>query len=148
MSYTQLLYHIVIRTKKNHTVLSLDHSEELYRYIWGIVKNKKSVLYRINGTEDHVHLLVSMHPTIALSDMVKDIKAASSKFLKQEGSFNNFTSWSEGYAALTYSLREKDTIINYIKGQRKHHQKVPFKDEYKAFIHEMGLEFDERDWDK
>ncbi len=105
MSYVQLLYHIVIRTKANQLVLSLEHSDELYRYIWGIVKNKKSVLYRINGTEDHVHILLSLHPTIALSDFMREMKAETSKT-------------------------------------------ISFRDEYVAFLKEMNLELDERDWSK
>ncbi len=70
MSYTRLLYHIVIRTKANQPTLSIAHSDHLYRYIWGIIKNKNCYLYRINGTEDHIHILVSVHPTLALSDFI------------------------------------------------------------------------------
>lgn len=148
MSYTQLLYHIVIRTKASQPTLSLEHSDELYRYLWGIVKNKNSKLYRVNGVEDHLHLLVSMHPTIALSDFVRDLKTESSKMLKHTVGYERFTAWSEGYAALTYSLRDKDMIINYIINQREHHKRVSFRDEYEAFLKEMGLTLDERDWNR
>jgi REP element-mobilizing transposase RayT len=148
MSYVKLLYHAVIRTKSNKPVLSLDHSDELYRYIWGIIKNKQSVLYRINSTEDHVHLLFSLHPTIALADFMREMKAETSKMLKRTPGFENFTAWSEGYAALSYSLNDKDTIIRYIKNQREHHKKVSFREEYEAFLAEMELQLDERDWNK
>jgi REP element-mobilizing transposase RayT len=148
MSYVQLLYHIVIRTKASQPVLSLEHSDELYRYIWGIIKNKNSILYRINGVEDHVHILLSLHPTIALSDFVREMKAESSKMLKRTTGFERFTAWSEGYAALTYSLRDKEMIIDYIKKQREHHKKVSFKEEYMAFLEEMGLTLDDRDWNR
>jgi REP element-mobilizing transposase RayT len=148
MSYVQLLYHVVIRTKSNVPTLSLEHSEELYRYIWGIIKNKKSVLYRINGMEEHVHILLSLHPTIALSDFMREMKVETSKMLKSTTGFENFTAWSEGYAALSYSLKDKDMIINYIKNQREHHKKCLFREEYVKFLKEMGLVLDERDWNR
>jgi REP element-mobilizing transposase RayT len=148
MSYVSLLYHTIIRTKGNRQALPLDRSEELYRYIWGIIKNKNSVLYRINGVEDHVHILFSLHPTIALSDFMREMKAETSKMLKRTAGFENFEAWSEGYAALTYSLNDKDKIINYIKNQREHHKKVSLREEYEAFLAEMKMELDERDWEK
>jgi REP element-mobilizing transposase RayT len=148
MSHIQLLYHVIIRTKAGLPVLSLEHSDELYRYIWGIIKNKNSVLYRINGMEDHVHILLSLHPTIALSDFMREMKAETSKMLKRTAGFEKFTSWSDGYAALTYSLKDKGMIINYIKNQREHHKKISFRDEYVAFLKEMKLELDERDWNR
>ncbi len=146
MSYTQLLYHIVIRTKANEKTLSLAHSDELYRYIWGIIDNSKSTLYRINGMEDHLHILMSLNPTIALADFMRDMKAETSKMLKRTAGFERFTAWSEGYAALTYCLKDKNIIVNYIKEQREHHRTLSFREEYEKFLDEMGLSLDERDW--
>ena len=148
MSYVQLLYHIIIRTKAGQPVLSLEHSDELYRYIWGVIKNKNSVLYRINGMEDHVHIFLSLHPTIALSDFMREMKAETSKMLKRTAGFEKFAAWSEGYAALSYHLKDKEMIINYIKNQREHHKTISFRDEYVAFLNEMKLSLDERDWNR
>ena len=148
MSYTQLIYHVVIRTKGSKQTLSLDHSDDLYRYIWGIIKNKNSVLYRVNGMEDHIHILFSLRPTIALSDFMRELKAETSKMLKRTVGFEQFIAWSEGYAALTYSLRDKEMVVNYIKNQREHHKVYSFKEEYILFLKDMGLELDEMDWHK
>ena len=148
MSYVQLLYHIVIRTKCSEAVLPNERADELYRYIWGIIKNHNGVLYRINGMPDHVHILVSLPPTIALSDFMREMKAETSKMLKKTAGFENFRAWGEGYAALTYSLRDKDLIVNYIKKQREHHSINSFKEEYINFIKEMGQEWDERNLGK
>ena len=148
MSYVQLIYHVVIRTKASQPTLSIEHSDELYRYIWGIIKNRNSVLYRINGMEEHIHILFSLHQTIALSDFMRDLKIETSKMLKRTIGFERFTAWSDGYAALTYGLRDKDMIINYIKKQREHHKTVLFREEYVNFLKEMGLELDERDWNR
>ena len=113
-----------------------------------VFNRNESVLYCINGMEEHVHILLSLHPSIALSDFMRDMKAGTSKMLKRTVGFENFTAWSEGYAALSYSLREKDMIINYIKNQREHHKTLSFKEEYVAFVKEMRLTIDERDWQK
>ena len=139
MSYVQLIYHVVIRTKASQPTLSIEHSDKLYRYIWGIVKNKNSLLYRVNGMEEHIHIFFSLHPTISLSDFMRDLKIETSKMLKRTTGFEQFTGWSEGYAALTYSLKDKDMIIRYIKNQREHHKAISLREEYEGFIKEMGL---------
>lgn len=145
MSYIQSLHHIVIRTKYSENALSSEHSEELYRYIWGYIKNKKSFLYRINGMPDHIHILVGIHPTIALSDFVKELKTSTNAWMKSnKDKFPKFKSWGEKYAAFTLRYQEKDIVINYIKNQQKHHQKEIFKDEYRRLIEENGIDIDEQ----
>jgi REP element-mobilizing transposase RayT len=149
MSYVQLLIHAVVRTYKSEPTLPTDDRVKfLYREIWGIIKNKGGYLYRINSMSDHVHILFTLPPTLALSDVMKAIKASSSKILKSAEGFEQFEAWGEGYAALSYSLRDKDKIVNYIINQQEHHKTTAFRDEYLAFIKEMGLVFDERDWDR
>jgi REP element-mobilizing transposase RayT len=98
--------------------------------------------------KDHVHILFSLHPTIAISDFMRELKAETSKMLKRTTGFESFTAWGEGYAALSCSLKEKDVVVNYIKNQREHHKKVSFREEYITLIKEMGLELDERIWSK
>ena len=149
MSYVQIFIHAVIRTYKSERTLPTDDRVKfLYREIWGIITSKGGHLYRINSMSDHVHLLFTIPPTIAISDFMRAIKASSSKIIKEKEGFENFKSWGKGYAALSYSLRDKNMIVNYIINQQKHHKKVSFKDEYLSFIKEMGLKFDERDWDR
>ena len=149
MSYVQILVHAVVRTYKSENTLPTDgRIKFLYQIIWGIIKNKGGYLYRINSVSDHVHLLFTMPPIISISDFMKAIKASSSKIIKTKEGFENFKSWGEGYAALSYSLRDKDKIAKYIINQQEHHKEVNFKEEYKAFIQEMRLEFNERDWNR
>jgi REP element-mobilizing transposase RayT len=78
-SYRQILYHIVFCTYRRENTLPEEHHEELYRYIWGIIKKRNSVLYRMNGTENHIHILSDLHPGIALSDYIKEIKTATNR---------------------------------------------------------------------
>lgn len=94
--------------------------------------------------EDHIHIFSDLHPSISLSDYVKNIKVASSLWMKNHGSFPAFSGWQDGYGAFTYSAREKDIIINYIKNQKAHHQKEIFYDEYKRLLYEHQIDFDEQ----
>ncbi|HRD59176.1 MAG TPA: IS200/IS605 family transposase [Ferruginibacter sp.] len=143
-TYRQIYYQIVFGTKNREHTISEEFEHDLYKYIWGIIDKHKCKLYRINSMPDHIHIFSDLHPTVCLSDYIKDIKVASSIWIKESGKFPNFTSWQEGYGAFTYSIRERDMIINYIKKQKEHHKKESFFDEYKRLLKENGIEFDEK----
>src|SRR5688500_1912186 len=104
-SHRQIIYQVVFGTKNRESVIPEDYCEELYGYIGGIIKNKNCKQHRINGVKDHIHILSYLHPSISLSDYIKDIKVASSMWMKGDGKFPDFRSWQDGYAALTYSVR-------------------------------------------
>ena len=144
MAYTQTLYHIVLRTKRSEPSIAQENVSSLYKYIWGIIKNKKGKLYRINGIEDHIHILCDLHSNFALADFVKSIKVATSLWLKQSSDFPFFQGWSEGYAAFTYSYKDKEVLINYIKNQKEHHQKENTHNELMCLWKENGMEPDAR----
>lgn len=144
MSYTKLIYHIVFRTKYGRDTIPEIHEKELYAYMMGIVNNKKSKLYRIGGVENHIHLLVDIHPTYALSDFMKELKEYSSKWLSHNSHFPDFEGWAVSFAAFTYNLNDKQKIVNYIMNQREHHKTVSFENEYRQFLIENGIEIDER----
>ena len=143
-AYRQILYHIIFRTKSSEKTIELAHSANLYQYIWGIINNKKCTLFRINGMEDHIHILSDLHPSVALADYIRDIKVSSSKWTKESGLFPNFKGWGIKYCAFTYAYRDRDTIINYIKNQREHHKKESFQDEIKRLFKEHGIDLDEQ----
>jgi putative transposase len=143
-SYRQLLYHIVFRTMDNRPTIKQDHSDQLYAYITGIIKNKNSHLYRINGVENHLHILTDLHPSFAPADIIRDIKAYSSKWMKSSCLFPDFNGWAEGYAALTCSYMSVDKLIEYIKNQQEHHRKKSFEEEYRRLLMEAGINIDER----
>jgi len=144
-SYRQLYYHVVFGTKFRKPTIPDVHCQLLYKYIWGIIENKKCKLYRINGCEEHIHLLVDIHPTIAVSTFVKDLKVSTSLWLKQQREFQNFEGWSEGFGIFTVSHSDKDRVIEYIKNQKEHHLKLTFLDEYKTLLKEYEIDFDEKD---
>jgi len=143
-TYTQTCYHIVFSTKEREPTLKANRRPDLFRYIWGILKNRKSHLYRVNGAEDHVHILTSLHPSVSLANLVKDTKTGSSIWIKQNSVFRMFSHWQDGYAAFTHSKQEIDGLIEYVKGQEDHHLRTTFVDEYRKLLEEAGIEFDER----
>ena len=143
-TYTQILYHIVFATKDRQPALSDSRRDDLFRYTSGIIKNKNNRPVWINGVRDHVHILLSLHPTIPLAGLVKDIKVASSVWIKENRVFPNFVAWQEGYGAFTYSLREEPELIAYVKQQEEHHRKTTFLEEYRQLLRDAGIKFDER----
>ena len=143
-SYRQILYHLTFHTKIGEKVLHNSGNEELFKYIWGVIKNKKCRLYRINGVEDHIHIVCDLHPSIALADLVKDIKVSSSIWIKARGIYPLFSNWAESYGAFTLSIREKDIIIIYVMNQQEHHRRENFRDEFIRLLKENGVDFDEK----
>lgn len=143
-THTQLIYHLVFSTKHREPTIVPDQKKRLFAYIHNLLTNKNCHLYRINGVEDHLHILTHIHPTIAISILVKDIKLASDDFIKSEGIFPDFKGWQDGYGAFTESIKAKERLINYIKNQEEHHRKISFLDEYKQLLKEYEIEFDEK----
>jgi REP element-mobilizing transposase RayT len=116
----------------------------MFEYIWGVLENHKCHLYRLNGVEDHIHILTHLHPTVSLSSLVKDIKVASSKFIKENKLFPGFDGWQDGYSAFTISFSEKERLIEYVKNQEEHHRVESFDDELRRLLKEQNIDFDDR----
>lgn len=146
-SYTNLLLHVIIRTKYSRDAFPNEHAEKLYRYIWGFVRGKKCVLHRINGIPNHLHLLVDLHPSIAVSDFVKELKTSTHAWLKKQHTiFPDFIAWGSQYAALAVSEADKERVVAYIARQREHHKVVNFENEYRKILQENGINPDEQYW--
>lgn len=145
MAYTKLIYHIVLRTYQGTAPIVEEYEKDLYMYIYGFCKKRQCVLLRINGMPDHIHLLISLPPSIAIATFVHDLKIATNNFLTiNRSKFPSFVKWSEGYCALTYSKNETTRVIQYIINQKVHHSKTSVRDELIELLNEMGVEFDER----
>jgi putative transposase len=143
-TYTQIIYQIVFSTRNRENTLTKDNRPRLFEYIVGIIQKNKCHVYRINGVEDHIHIAMHLHPATALALLIKDIKIASSVYIKEKRLFKNFNGWQDGYGVFTYSYRDKDNVIEYVKNQEEHHRKVISKDEYIALLKENGVAYDER----
>ena len=143
MSAVSSMYHIVINTYRRQMTIPDSTSEHMYRYIWSIVKSRHCHLYRINGIGNHIHMLIELSPTVALSDLVRDIKQGSSKWAKQQVYFPQFSGWGKEYGAFSCARRDKDAIMNYIINQREHHKSQTFENEYQAMVVASGLEWND-----
>ncbi|MCH6234216.1 IS200/IS605 family transposase [Cognataquiflexum rubidum] len=141
-TYTQIIFHIVFSTKHRKPVLLQTEKKRLFAYIHQLLTNKNCHLYRVNGMEEHIHILTHIHPTLSVAALIKDIKLASSDFINREGIFPNFNGWQDGYSAFSESIKAKDRLMNYIKTQEEHHKKVSFLEEYQAFLEEYEIKFD------
>ena len=143
MSYRQLFYHIVFRTKSSSQAIAVEKEEMLYRYIWGFAKNKGAVLYRIGGMPDHIHMFADIPPTVSIADFMRDLKTSSSVFLSSHaGDFPRFKGWAKSYCIISYSLKDKDKIIGYIANQKEHHKKASFMEELLCLLLENGIDVD------
>jgi len=118
--------------------------DELCKYVTGIVNNQKQKLYIINCMQDHIHILLSLSPTIATSDLVRDIKSNSSAFINNKKWLNNKFNWQEGFGAFTYGQSQLPVIINYIKNQEDHHKRKTFREEYIDFLKKFEVDYNEK----
>jgi len=143
-SYTSIIYQIVFGTKYRQPTLEVKRRDELFKYISGILINKKCHLYQIGGVEDHIHILTHIHPEVALASLVKDIKIASNKYIKEKSLFRKFTEWQDSYGAFTYAQQDKERLIQYVANQVEHHKTKTFKEEFIELLKEHNIEFDER----
>lgn len=140
MSYINSLHHIVISTYHRKMTINDYYRKDLYRYIWKIITDRKCFLCRINGIGNHVHLLVDLHQTVALADLVREIKRKTSIWMKRCGYFPLFEGWSHEYAAFSKSMSHKHTVIQYIINQQEHHRRKSFAEEIFDIYKEEGIE--------
>ncbi len=101
-------------------------------------------MYRIGGVEDHIHIITHLHPSVSLSQLIKDIKLSTSRFIKQQGQLPDFRGWQDGYSAFTYSIQSKDSLIEYVKNQEKHHKIKTFVEELIELFEEHQIIYDEK----
>ena len=143
MSFIRLNYHIVFATKRREPTIDLANERRVYALLFSIMKKYGATVFRIGGMPDHVHICVSIPPTIAVSDFVKHIKRESSLAIKQNSILAKWDGWQNGSGCFSYSKNDVDNIVNYIKGQKEHHRKRSFIDEYRAWLIENGVSSDE-----
>jgi putative transposase len=142
-TYSQLYIQIVFAVNGRECFIKEAFREELQKYMAGIIANKKQKLFAIYCMPDHVHILVSMKPSLAISDLVRDIKSSSSGFINEKKWANNNFSWQEGFGAFSYHKSQANDVVKYIFSQPEHHKKITFKEEYHNFLIEYEIEYDE-----
>jgi REP element-mobilizing transposase RayT len=143
-TFTNLLTHVIFSTKDRLPCIKADLKPKLLAYIGGIVREVRGKAYSIDGTSDHVHMLVSLPPSLALSDAVRTIKANTSGWVHDLGMSHRTFGWQTGYGAFSVSKSNASDVIKYIQTQEEHHRKISFQEEFIAFLRRHGIEYDER----
>jgi len=142
-TYCQIYIQIVFAVQYRENAIKQEFKEELQKYMGGIIANRNQKLYAINCMPDHTHILVSMKPSISVSDLTRDIKAASSGFINEKEWLKNKFNWQEGFGAFSYSPKHIDYVVKYILNQEEHHKKKTFKDEYLHLLRKAEIEFND-----
>lgn len=143
-TYSQLLYHIVFSTKHREPWITGDIAERLFAYMGGVVRAEKGVLLAIGGVEDHVHLYIRHRTDGTLADLMRTVKARSSKWVHETFPALGAFAWQEGYSVFSVSKSQEAAVRHYIASQREHHQTQDFKSELLQLLRLHGVEFEEK----
>jgi REP element-mobilizing transposase RayT len=141
-TYTQIYIHAVFAVSGRQSLISNERKVEIYKYMTSVNQNQKQKVMAINGMPDHVHFLIGMSPDIALSDLVKDVKVASSNLINNKRWVRGHFNWQRGFGAFSYSRSQASTVARYIENQERHHAKRSFRDEYVALLKKFDVEYD------
>ncbi|MCO6043809.1 IS200/IS605 family transposase [Aeoliella sp. ICT_H6.2] len=141
-TFTCLDYHVVFSTKYRKPWIHEEFCEELYQYLGGIIRAEQGCLREIGGMPDHLHLLVGIPPTIAVSDAIRILKASSSKWVNERSDRVAKFQWQIGYAAFTVSVSQRESVCQYIRNQQTHHRQRSFKEEFIELLERHQIEYD------
>ncbi|QTN30899.1 IS200/IS605 family transposase [Akkermansiaceae bacterium] len=142
-THSSLVFHIVFSTKNRERWFSPDFRQRLHAYLGGMIRNASGTPYAVGGTDDHIHLLVGLKPADSIPDLIRALKAESSKWIKAELGRTAFA-WQEGYGVFSVSASALEKVREYVLGQEEHHRTRTFKEEYVAMLEKCGVEYDDR----
>ncbi|GIV41664.1 MAG: IS200/IS605 family transposase [Vicingaceae bacterium] len=140
-TYSQINIHCVFAVKGRENILADHFRDDLFRYIYGILKKNNVFPLAVGGWKDHVHVFFELKPDIKISDLMRMVKASSSKWINEQGFLRGKFNWQEGYGAFSYSRSQRDTVINYIINQEKHHKNKTFREEYLELLRRFEIEY-------
>ncbi|UII33776.1 IS200/IS605 family transposase [Fulvivirga ulvae] len=143
-TYTQIYIHIIFAVEGRARLIPKAHKKELHKFISGIISKRGQKLLAIHCMPDHTHILVGLKPTIALSDLVRDIKAGSSNFISAKNWVKGKFQWQTGFGAFSYAHSQLGVVINYINNQDERHKRTSFKEEYVSFLNKFNVDYNEK----
>ena len=143
-TYTQLYAQLVFSPTGRANLITKIIKDDVYKYIIGVIKgcNQKPMI--INGMPNHIHILIGFSPNISLSDLVRDIKTNTTKYINENKLVNGKFMWQKGFGAFTYSKSQIPRVIKYIHEQEKHHKKRTFREEYLDLLNKFEIEFENK----
>lgn len=143
-TFSQIYIHVVFAVKGRENLIAKSWKDELHKYIAGIIKGKEQKSIIVNGMPDHIHTFIGLRPSMAVSDLVRDIKNNSSNFVNERKFVKGKFSWQEGYGSFSYSHSQINNVYNYVLNQEEHHRKKTFREEYLELLQKFEVEFDEK----
>ena len=143
-TYSRIYLQLVFTPWGRENIIPVKHKEELQKYITGIIQLRKHKLLAINSMPDHIHIFIGYQPSQSLPDLLRDIKANSSKFINEKRWLPGKFQWQDGYGAFSYGHSQINDVIRYVNSQEEHHKKASFKDEYLKFLQKYEIEYDQR----
>ncbi len=141
-TYANLIFHIVFSTKNRASLIKPELTVELYKYIAGIIKSEGAMLLKIGGTENHVHLVTRLKPTHSIPDLLRKIKANSSKWINENNKTDSRFSWQSGYGVFSVSESQLESLIDYTSNQKKHHHRKYFKEEFIQLLEKHKIKYE------
>ena len=143
-TYSQIYIQVVFAVESRQSLISRENKEELHKYLTGVVTERQQKLLAVHCMPDHTHMLVGLRPSMALSNLVHDVKIASANFVNRQAWVAGRFGWQEGFGAFSYGHSQLTRIIRYIQNQEQHHAKLSFREEYLRFLRKYEIDHDER----
>jgi len=143
-TYSQILIHVVFCVKGRANLIDKKWRGELHRYISGIITSKGQKSIIVNGVADHIHCFIGIKPSTSLSELIRDIKNNSSKFINEKQLVKGKFQWQEGFGAFSYATSQVKNVYNYILNQEEHHKKTSFKEEYLTLLENYEVDYEEK----
>ncbi len=150
-TYSQIYIQVVFAVKGREALLQNPWRNEVFKYMCGIIKGKSQKPIIVNGVTNHVHLFVGLKPSIALSDLVRDVKNNTTNFINEQQFVRGNFSWQAGFGAFSYAHSQIEKVFQYIANQEEHHRKKTFKEEYLELLRKFEIEYDGKylfDWNE
>ena len=141
-TYSNLNFHIIFSTKDRENKITSKLEEELHRYISGIAQGENAILLKIGGTENHVHLVIKLKPRHSIPDILKRIKANSSKWINDHQKIDNRFAWQVGYGIFSVSESQLPHVLEYVANQKKRHHHKTFQEEFIQLLEKHGIEYE------
>jgi len=142
-THLSLNYHLIFSTKHRETWIAKSWRDRLHEYMGGVIKGLNGIPLAVGGVSDHVHLLIGMRATHTISNVLRELKSESSRWVHATIRVPGFA-WQEGYAAITVSPSQIEEVRAYVLNQEEHHRTRTFQEEYREFLVKCGIEYDEK----
>jgi len=142
-TYSQINIHCVFAVKGRENIITKIFRDELHKYMSGILRNDNAYPLAVGGWKDHVHVFFELNPNLKIADIMRMLKATSSKWINDNIMVKGKFQWQEGYGAFSYSRSQRNDVINYIMKQEEHHIKKTFREEYLELLKKFEIEFND-----